>query len=139
MMCDGLEKCPGHRAIAVNAQRGEGEGAEEPRPRRPLVIHAVALGRSALVASAVAGLGGAQAAQAERGEQVAPAGLDHPALTLGAERALGERDGKNLIGTERRLVAPGPVEHVEAAATLLVPEPGEGSTHAVGERVPGAG
>ena len=124
-------------AIAVDAQVRKRERAEQPSPRRALVIRAVALGRPAAIAARVRGFAGAEAPEAERGEELTRARLDDPPLPLGRQRARGQRDGEDLVGPERGIGAPGPVDHVEAGAGGLVPEPLEARGGALSHLIPG--
>src|SRR5687768_5031235 len=111
------------------------EGADEPAPRGPLVIGAVALDGIAFVAAVMIGLAGSETAQAERREQLARDDIEHAALAHGVERTVVQRHREDLVGTDPRVVAVRSVDHVEETAALLVPEAIEARPRALGERV----
>ena len=137
-MRHGRQEGAGGLPVAVDPQVGEGKRAEEPAPGRTLVVGAVALGRSAPVARRVAGIAGCEAAQAERGQELARAGVDDPCAAAparaGSRAARPRRSGWAAgVGVGAR----GPIDHVVARAGRLVPEAVEARRGAPGHLIPG--
>ncbi len=124
-MGHGRKKGPGRVPIAMHAQMGESERAEQPCPDRALVISAVARDRTAFISALIARLGRTEAPQAERGQEVPAARLHDLALVGEGKRTRGQRHGEDLIGSKRGLVTVGSIQDIEAVARRLVPEAGE--------------
>src|SRR5262249_59624699 len=84
---------------AVNPQPCLDERADQPRPRRALVVGAVSLAHAAAVVRRVAGLAGGQRARAQRREQLALGRLhDLSGLLLLEERERQAARGEELLG-----------------------------------------
>src|SRR5262249_5610658 len=77
-----------------------------------------------------------EAPKAERRHEVAGASVHDSLLALGSERAFEERDGEDLVGSERAVMATWGVEHVVAVAEIVTPESLEASPDALAERIP---
>src|SRR2546430_6158920 len=133
-----LEERERGRAVAVDAKVGERERAEEPGPGGSRVVGTVARLRAADVTGAVRRVGGAEAPEAAGREEVPGAGVDDPPLTIRRERARRERDGEDLVRTERGVGGSRAVEDVVAIAGRLVPEATEPCAHPGQVRLPRA-
>ena len=57
-----------------------------------------------------------------RGDEVARAAREHRAAVCGGERRFGQRQGEQLVGSNRGVGAERPVEHVEQAVLRGIPE-----------------
>ena len=136
-MRHGQQVRAGGLPVPVYPQVGEGKRTEQPSPRRALVVGAVALGRSAPVATRVRGIAGREAPEPERGQELAGAGIDHSSLPLRRERARGERDREDLVGPKGRVGARRTIDHVVARTGRLVPEAIEARGGAPGHLIPG--
>src|SRR5436309_1746460 len=77
----------------------------------------------------LARVAGLQGAEAVRGEQQAAAGFQHRAALEARERRVRQRDGKKLVRADRGIVAVRPVQDVEQASVLRVPEAREALLH----------
>src|SRR6266567_3156967 len=86
------------------------------------MVGRVALTRATPIVALIAGVVGGEATKTVAGEKVAGASVHHRALLLRAQRALGQRDSKQLVRPQRGVVPVGAVDHVEAAASSLIPE-----------------
>src|ERR1700736_5178177 len=101
------------------------ERAEQPSPYRPLMIGGVALLRRARVPPMVAGLARPEAAEAEGDEEFACAHVDDGLLLRRRKSGLRQRDGKDLIRAQRRIVVPSPpwaVDHIETKLGCGIPK-----------------
>src|SRR5262245_32038226 len=78
------------RIAAADAEPGLDEGTDEPRPDGPLMVRAVALADSSLVARAVPGLPGRERAQAQRGQEARLHAVDDRPRALALEERLGK-------------------------------------------------
>ncbi len=113
--------------------------ADQPRPDGALVIGGVAFGRPAAVIRLVGGVARRQGAQSERREQLPSARCDHRGrrFVVSGQRRVGERDRQQLVRPDGRVVAPGPVDHVEEPRAVGSDEAGEErAAGPVGERRP---
>src|SRR5436309_3260845 len=86
------------------------------------MVGRVALTRTTPIVALIAGVVGGEAAKTVAGEKVAGASVHHRALLLRGQRALGQRDGKQLVWPQRGVVPVGAVDHVKTAAPGLIPE-----------------
>ena len=66
-----------------------------------------------------------EAAQAVRGQQVTRANVHDGLLLPRSQRAVWQRHGQQLIGSQSVVVASRPIDHVAAVAARVVPEPGK--------------
>lgn len=99
LLAQGLKEAEGCGAIAVDAKVGQNEWAEQPSPHRALVIGAVSFANAASVVALVAGLALRETAQSLGSDEAPGAEIHDEFLSLGSERALRQRNRKNLIGT----------------------------------------
>ena len=117
-----LEERSSQNGIVVNAEMCQREGTQQPTPNGPLVVGGITHVRGATVVSLITAIGRRKAAKPMRRKQVPGTHVHHGSLLPGPERALCERDRKELVGSQRRIVTVGPVNHVKAPAGSLVPE-----------------
>src|SRR5262249_34668757 len=114
-------------AVAARPQPGLDEGPDEPGPHGSLVIAAVALNRTSLVATAVGGIARRQGTRTERGDQVLLRDRDDRLRAVSFEDGKGQTaDGEELVRADARVVAPRfvvDVHDVVEATRHRVPEP----------------
>src|SRR5579883_3534415 len=117
----------------MQLQPGINERPNQPRPDSPLMIGGVARSQVAVIGRLVVRLSRRQRTQAQRRKQTLAYHVHHwmPAILI--EDRMRERDGKNLIGTARWIVALLAVHHVIEVSALGVPEaPIEGGSRPLG-------
>src|ERR1700722_7936691 len=113
----------------MDAQVCQHEGTQQPRPHGPLGVCGVAFRGRASIMPAILRVSWIERAQTVRSEQPTHANLHNSGTLVGAERALGQRHREYLVGPEGCVIAAGPiltagpVEHIEAAVFLDIPEP----------------
>src|SRR5205823_2134956 len=90
-----------------------------PTPGSPLMVGRVALTRTTPIVAPIAGVVGGEATKTVAGEKVAGASVHHDALLLRGQRALGQRDGKQLVWPQRGVIPVGAVDHVKTAPGLI--------------------
>src|SRR5581483_785534 len=114
-----------HRG-AAHAYPGLHKGAHEPRPDGALVIRAVALPDTSLVARYVAGLIGRERAEAERRHQPCLHGVDHtPSSHPLDDSERKTTDRQDLVRAKRRIAGAPLVAHIDDVVERprrLVPE-----------------
>ena len=117
-----LHVVDGLRLVAVDAEIGPAEASDEPGPDGALVIGGVAAELVAVVPGAVAGVPGAQRAEAFGGEELfLDDGYDAGLLLL-RQGAKGQGDGEDLVGADGRVSLAVGKDAVVEAVVLLVPE-----------------
>src|SRR4030095_12152231 len=136
VMRHGREEGTCRLGVAVHLEVCERERAEEERPHRALVIGAVAMPLIAAVVALVLRVARRPTPEPVGRQEMAGAGVDDLALAFGRERALGERDCKDLVRPERVIVAVGRVDDVVATPGAVIPEAIESSSHALPELRP---
>ncbi len=109
------------------------EGADQPAPNRTLVVSAIALPPIPAVMTDEGRIARRQAAQAMRREQLVAADRDDGDLSRVRQGAVRQRDGKELVGPQGRIVPERAVNHVVAVAGRVVPETGKSGAGLLGQ------
>src|SRR4029077_11209934 len=118
-----LEKAQGRSAISVDAEMRQRKRPEQPAPHSTLMIGGIALPRSARVAALVPGLARGEAAQTVARQQMLRADVDNGFLLRRCERADGQGNAENLVGTKRSVSADlRRINYVGAGRALRVPK-----------------
>src|SRR5262249_16744861 len=133
------EKRTSRLGVPIYLEVRESERAEKECPHRALMVRPVPTPLVAAVAALVARVVGREASQSVGRQKMAGAGIDDLALAFGRERALGERDGIDLIRPERVSVSVARIDDVVTVSDSIVPEATESRLHARRELVPRPG
>src|SRR5215472_18176482 len=121
-----LKEAPRGFEVAVNAQVSQDKGPHQPAPNCSLMVSPVTLTRTTTVMSLVSGFSLGKAAKARRGDQAPRTNIHDGFLLFRRKRAFGQGHSKNLVRTERSVVAdPRVFDHVIAIVVRRVPELGK--------------
>src|SRR3984957_10672938 len=126
LFADRLQKTHRRSAIRVHTKIRHHKWAEQPTPHGALVIRAVTLPNAAAVMPLVAGFVLRQTAQSVRSNESPGKNVDNGFMLFRGERALRQRNCKNLIWSKRGVVSYSRrVDDVVAVSGSAIPEFGE--------------
>ena len=116
----GLISCCG--ALAEGFHPGCHKRAQQEWPDRALVIGAVSFQYASFIAGPIAAVGGRQSAEPHRRQELRFDEAKNLLRPVARDQFVHQRDGIELIGTERRIVALRAIDDIVEVAALLVPE-----------------